>query len=188
MIRRDSFDVAVLGGGPAGLAAAAAASDAGAKVCLIEREERLGGILKQCIHDGFGLARFGEVLTGPEYAVREAEEVRSRGIDVRLGAFVVGVVREDGAHAPPASGMRRGPGPSAASRFAASAGRGPSSWTAPRSCSPPDAASAPIVKSSSTGTGRRDSSRPGSRSTWSTSRASCPAGGPSCSVRATSGS
>ncbi|MGO8692765.1 MAG: NAD(P)/FAD-dependent oxidoreductase [Rectinemataceae bacterium] len=104
MIRRDSFDVAVLGGGPAGLAAAAAASDAGAKVCLIEREERLGGILKQCIHDGFGLARFGEVLTGPEYAVREAEEVRSRGIDVRLGAFVVGVVREDGAHAPPGFG------------------------------------------------------------------------------------
>ena len=107
MIRRDSFDVAVPGGGPAGLAAAAAASDAGAKVCPIEREERLGGILKQCIHDGFGLARFGEVLTGPEYAVREAEEVRSRGIDVRLGAFVVGVVPKTAPMRLPASGMRR---------------------------------------------------------------------------------
>jgi len=93
MPKRDRVDVAVLGGGPAGLAAAAAATDAGARVCLVEREERLGGILKQCIHDGFGLARFGETLTGPEYARREAAEARSRGVDVRLGAFVVDVRR-----------------------------------------------------------------------------------------------
>ncbi|HUW41696.1 MAG TPA: FAD-dependent oxidoreductase [Rectinemataceae bacterium] len=104
MPRRDSFDVAVLGGGPAGLAAAAAAADAGAKVCLVEREERLGGILKQCIHDGFGLARFGEALTGPEYAAREAGEAKSRGVDLRLGAFVVDVARGAGSRARPGLG------------------------------------------------------------------------------------
>lgn len=60
----------VLGGGPAGLAAAVAAYGEGAKVGLVEREERLGGILKQCVHDGFGLVRFGEQLAGPEYARR----------------------------------------------------------------------------------------------------------------------
>ena len=59
-------DVVVIGGGPAGLAAAIAAKKAGASVLLLEREERLGGILKQCIHDGFGIVRFGEKLSGPE--------------------------------------------------------------------------------------------------------------------------
>ncbi|MEI3099043.1 MAG: FAD-dependent oxidoreductase [Oscillospiraceae bacterium] len=59
------YDVIVIGGGPAGLAAALAANENGARVLVVEREERLGGMLKQCIHDGFGLRRFGERLAGP---------------------------------------------------------------------------------------------------------------------------
>ena len=62
----EAYEVIVIGGGPAGLAAALAAHKAGSRVLVIEREERLGGILKQCIHDGFGLVRFGEKLSGPE--------------------------------------------------------------------------------------------------------------------------
>ena len=61
------IDVKVIGGGPGGLAAAIATKKAGSEVLLIEREARLGGILKQCIHDGFGLMRFHEKLSGPEY-------------------------------------------------------------------------------------------------------------------------
>ena len=70
------YDVAVIGGGPAGLAAAIEAHKKGAKVILIEREARLGGILKQCIHDGFGLVRFGKKLSGPEYAEIFIDEFR----------------------------------------------------------------------------------------------------------------
>ena len=68
-----SYDVVVIGGGPAGLAAAISAKQNGASVLLVEREARLGGILKQCIHDGFGLVRFKEKLSGPEYAERFTE-------------------------------------------------------------------------------------------------------------------
>jgi NADPH-dependent 2,4-dienoyl-CoA reductase/sulfur reductase-like enzyme len=82
------FDVIVVGGGPAGLAAAIAARDTGAHVVVIEREERAGGILKQCIHDGFGLLRFRERLTGPQYACRDLEELHRREIDVYTHAFV----------------------------------------------------------------------------------------------------
>ena len=82
------FDVIVIGGGPAGLAAAIAAAKEGAKVLLIEREERLGGILKQCIHDGFGLLHFGEKLSGPEYAERFEEEFHELGIACRTQTFV----------------------------------------------------------------------------------------------------
>ncbi|MDC7242134.1 MAG: FAD-dependent oxidoreductase, partial [Spirochaetales bacterium] len=71
-------DVLVLGGGPAGLAAAIAAKNEGARVMLIEREARTGGILKQCIHDGFGLVRFREQLTGPEYAERFIKDFEDR--------------------------------------------------------------------------------------------------------------
>ena len=83
-----SYDVIVIGGGPAGLAAAISAHDNGANVLLIEREARLGGILKQCIHDGFGLLRFGEKLSGPEYAERFIDELRQRAIDVKTLTFV----------------------------------------------------------------------------------------------------
>jgi thioredoxin reductase len=83
-----AWDVTVIGGGPAGLAAAIAADQAGARVLLAERESRLGGILKQCIHDGFGLIRFGEKLRGPEYAHRYVELLGNTGVTVRLLNFV----------------------------------------------------------------------------------------------------
>jgi NADPH-dependent 2,4-dienoyl-CoA reductase/sulfur reductase-like enzyme len=89
-------DVAVIGGGPAGLAAAAAADRAGAKVLLVEREARLGGILKQCIHDGFGLIRFGEKLSGPEYAQRYIDELRKTRVETRLSSFVTRAERDKG--------------------------------------------------------------------------------------------
>ncbi len=76
-------DIVVIGGGPAGLAAAVKAYDCGAQnILIIEREERLGGILNQCIHNGFGLDRFKESLTGPEYAYRFEEAARARNIPV----------------------------------------------------------------------------------------------------------
>ena len=69
-IRTRDFDVAVIGGGPAGMGAALAAHEAGSSTVIIERNEHLGGILRQCIHPGFGLTHFKEELTGPEYAQR----------------------------------------------------------------------------------------------------------------------
>jgi thioredoxin reductase len=83
-----TVDTAVIGGGPAGLAAAIAAERAGAGTLLIEREVRLGGILKQCIHDGFGLIRFGEKLSGPEYSHRYIEELKKTGVKTKLRSFV----------------------------------------------------------------------------------------------------
>ncbi|MCI2056198.1 MAG: NAD(P)/FAD-dependent oxidoreductase [Oscillibacter sp.] len=85
-------DVAVIGGGPAGMAAALSAAAEGAQVLLIERNEGLGGILNQCIHDGFGIHRFGELLTGPEYAGRFAQQVAAaEGIQVLSHALVTEV-------------------------------------------------------------------------------------------------
>lgn len=82
----------IIGGGPAGLAAAVAAYDSGIKdVLIIERENRLGGILLQCIHNGFGLHRFGESLTGPEYAHRFIEEVEKRNIEYYTGTTVLNI-------------------------------------------------------------------------------------------------
>ena len=83
-----TIDVLVIGGGPAGLAAAIAAHQNGAQVLLIEREAHLGGILKQCIHDGFGLVRYGEKLSGPEYAGRFTDEFHALGLQVRTLTFV----------------------------------------------------------------------------------------------------
>ena len=87
------YDVCVLGGGPAGLAAAFSAADNGAKTLIIEREAKLGGILKQCIHDGFGIVRFGERLTGPEYAGRFIKEMVKRDIDYITNAFATDAKR-----------------------------------------------------------------------------------------------
>lgn len=88
------LDIVVVGGGPAGLAAAIAAYDAGAKrVLVVEREKELGGILNQCVHNGFGLRRFNEELTGPEYAGRFIDEVQKRDIAVELEATCLDVTR-----------------------------------------------------------------------------------------------
>ena len=85
-----SYDVVIIGGGPAGLASAISAYDNGAKnVLIIERDARLGGILNQCIHNGFGLARFKESLTGPEYSGRFIEEVKKREIPYLLNTTVL---------------------------------------------------------------------------------------------------
>ncbi len=89
------YDVIVIGGGPAGLAAAISADKRGAEVLLIEREARLGGILKQCIHDGFGLVRFGEKLSGPEYVERFIKEFRERRIQSSLLTFVTDMKKTD---------------------------------------------------------------------------------------------
>jgi len=88
-----SWEVVVIGSGPAGLAAAASAAHNGARVCIIEREERPGGILKQCIHDGFGLIRYHERLTGPEYAWRELQQVKQLGVPVFLSTYIDSVQR-----------------------------------------------------------------------------------------------
>ncbi len=89
------WDVIVIGGGPAGLAAAVSAYDNGAKhVAIVERDELLGGVLNQCIHNGFGLTRFKESLTGPEYAHRFIEEVEKRELAVMLETTVLDVTRD----------------------------------------------------------------------------------------------
>ena len=86
------YDIVIIGGGPAGLAAAVAAYDAGGRsILILERDNRLGGILNQCIHNGFGLHTFGEELTGPEYAQRFAKQVLDRGIDYKLNTMVLSI-------------------------------------------------------------------------------------------------
>ena len=88
-------DVAVVGGGPAGLAAAIAAKKEGAeKVLIIERDNALGGILQQCIHPGFGLTRFNEELSGPEYYSRFIDEAKELGVETLLNAMVLEVNAE----------------------------------------------------------------------------------------------
>lgn len=90
MTRAREPDVAVIGAGPAGLAAALAASEAGLKdVMLIDRDVELGGILQQCIHDGFGSIVFEEVLAGPQYAQRFIDQVENSDIDVLLNTMVL---------------------------------------------------------------------------------------------------
>lgn len=95
----ERFDVTVIGAGPAGLAAALSAAETGARVLLVEREALIGGILKQCIHDGFGLLRFGERLSGPEYAARFSDRLPGSGVDVRTLAFVTRIVPKEPGYA-----------------------------------------------------------------------------------------
>jgi len=91
------FGVVVIGGGPAGLAAAIAASSDGASVLLVERDVRLGGILKQCIHDGFGIIRYNDKLTGPEYAFRDISTLEQTNTRVLLQTTVSSIVRSGSA-------------------------------------------------------------------------------------------
>lgn len=86
-----AFDVVVIGGGPAGMAAALSAHKAGACVAIVEREQHLGGILRQCIHPGFGLSHFKQELTGPEYAQRFIDQVRATNIALFLDSMVLGI-------------------------------------------------------------------------------------------------
>lgn len=91
-----AFDVVVIGGGPAGMAAALAAHKVGARVAIVEREQHLGGILRQCIHSGFGLSHFKQELTGPEYAQRFIDQVRATDIALFLGSMVLRIDSGEG--------------------------------------------------------------------------------------------
>lgn len=98
-VATQAFDVVVIGGGPAGMAAALAAHKAGAHVAIVEREQHLGGILRQCIHPGFGLSHFKQELTGPEYAQRFIDQVRATDIALFLSSMVLGIDSSEGAGA-----------------------------------------------------------------------------------------
>jgi len=87
-----NYDIVVIGGGPAGLAAAIEAHRNGTEsILLLERDRELGGILQQCIHNGFGLHVFKEELTGPEYAEKFIQELKTMGIEYRLDTMVIEV-------------------------------------------------------------------------------------------------
>lgn len=87
-----NYDIVIVGGGPAGMAAAVAAKKAGSdSILILERDTRIGGILLQCIHNGFGLHHFGEELTGPEYAGRFSDEVEKLGIEYKTDTMVLEV-------------------------------------------------------------------------------------------------
>ncbi len=88
-------DLVIIGGGPAGMSAAVAAYDAGIRdILILERDNALGGILRQCIHNGFGLHKFGEELTGPEYAARYADKVNELKIPYKLNTMVLDITED----------------------------------------------------------------------------------------------
>lgn len=111
-VSSQAFDVVVIGGGPAGMAAALAAHKAGARVAIVEREQHLGGILRQCIHPGFGLSHFKQELTGPEYAQRFIDQVRETDIALFLDSMVLGIDSGEG-EAVGASSVNEGAGDAA---------------------------------------------------------------------------
>ncbi len=88
-------DLVIIGGGPAGMSAAVAAHEAGIRdILILERDEALGGILRQCIHNGFGLHKFGEELTGPEYAYKYEKRVKELGIPYKLNTMVLSLSKD----------------------------------------------------------------------------------------------
>lgn len=88
-------DLVIIGGGPAGMSAAIAAYKNGIKdILILERDEHLGGILQQCIHNGFGLHKFSEELTGPEYSWKYEEQIKELGIEVKLGTMVLNISKD----------------------------------------------------------------------------------------------
>ena len=88
-------DLVIIGGGPAGMSAAAAAYESGIRdIMILERDNHLGGILRQCIHNGFGLHKFGEELTGPEYAYRYEKAVKKYGIPYKLDTMVLDISKD----------------------------------------------------------------------------------------------
>ena len=90
-----SYDLIIIGGGPAGLAAAVSARDNGIEsILILERDKALGGILNQCIHNGFGLHTFKEELTGPEYSARYIEQVKERNIEYKLNTMVMDITSD----------------------------------------------------------------------------------------------